>query len=79
MVGKGKLTHYHGVFVGFAVHVRDRAEIEDLFACGSYGKVPHLRVGFGNLTSRCRAIYRAPSRSMAPPPAPPRSGGRRRT
>lgn len=39
MVGKGKLTHYHGVFVGFAVHVRDRAEMEDLFACGSYGKV----------------------------------------
>lgn len=38
-VGKGKVSHFHGVFIGYAVLVRDRAEMEDLVACGSFGKV----------------------------------------
>ena len=37
--GKGTVSHFHGIYVGYAVLIRDRAEMIDLFACGSYGKV----------------------------------------
>lgn len=36
--GKGAISHFHGVFVGYAVLIIDRAEMENLFQCGSYGK-----------------------------------------
>lgn len=52
MIGKGAVTHFHGIYIGHAVIVRDRAEIEELWASGSYGKarmicnvVSHLITG----------------------------------